>query len=138
MTIATMEFGDRLYRSGKIRIMNAVGTLEFKILDVAVEQRRKDKLTEWGVDSAPPPAVDDSFTWAKFLVNCTTAVSGDVDEELAKWGTYTSDMWVENIQENSALVVGSIVNGALKIEKVQAIDKSVGKIEYFAITALVT
>lgn len=135
MTIANMGFGNHQYRSGKIRVLNVVGTLEFKILDIEVEQRRKDKLAEWGVNTAPPPAVDDSFTWDKFLVNCIIATGADVDEELAKWGTYTSVMWAEDIQPTGAFVVGFINNGTLKVEKVQAIDKFVGKVEYFVISA---
>lgn len=135
MTIETVGFGKHLYRSGKIRVLNVVGTLEFKILDVEVEQRRKDKLAEWGVSIAPPPAVDDSFTWEKFLENCTGSTGADVDEELAKWGTYTSVMWAEDIQPNTAFVVGFSTSGTLKVEKVQAVDKFVGKVEYFVISA---
>lgn len=137
MTIATMEFSTRSYRSGKIRIMNMVGTAQFRVLDVQIEQRRLDMMKQWGVDMTPPPG-DDGFTWDKFLQQCLIATAEDINEVLAKWGNLTQVTWPETIQVGDARVVAAKSNDVLRVEKVMAVDTVVGPVDYFVITTAVT
>lgn len=134
MSIETTQFIKHRSTSGKIRVMNVLGTIGFHSFEITTAAEIEKSRLLWGLKSVPGNN-DNFFSWEKFITAYDAAVNKPVDEILQQWGILERVSWQETIVDNTALLLARHVGTHVVVEKVLATDAQLGPIEYFVISA---
>jgi hypothetical protein len=134
MTTETTQFIKHRSTSGKIRVMNVLGTIGFHSFEITTAAEIEKSRLQWGLKSVPGN-IDNFFSWEKFIAAYDAAVDESVDEILQQWGILERVSWQETVVDNTAMLLARHVGTHVVVEKVLATDAQLGPIEYFVISA---